>query len=368
MNNFLSLFALSEGCYLIAEIGTSHQKDRAKARELVHAAAESGAQCAKFQVVLADEIIHPLTGELDLPGGRVSLYERFRQLEAEPEFYAFCKEEAEAVGLDFLASPFGVKSARLLHDLGCPWYKVASPELNHFPLLEELATYQSPLVVSTGVSRLGDIEAAWDVLAGVPKALLHCITAYPAPPQEYNLRLLEPLSVLFGCPVGVSDHSLDPELVPSVAVKAGARLLEKHFCLSRSDAGLDDPIALEPAMFARMSKTVRLLEGLEEAEKTLWLESRWGAELVEQVLGDGRKSLAESEKANYERTNRSLHAVGELKSGQVLTSEDVKVLRTEKVLRPGLPPQFLPVIVGKRLVRDVEAGQGLVWDDLLQGS
>ncbi|NNM67708.1 MAG: spore coat protein [Spirochaetales bacterium] len=367
MNNFLSLFALSEGCYLIAEIGTSHQKDRSKARELIQAAAEAGAQCAKFQVVLADEILHPLTGELDLPGGRVSIYERFRALEASPEFYAFCKDEAEAAGLDFLASPFGVKSARLLHDLDCSWYKVASPELNHFPLLEELATYQRPLVMSTGVSRLGDIEAAWDVLEGVPKALLHCVTAYPAPPQEYNLRLLRPLSVLFGCPVGVSDHSLDPDLVPSVAVGAGARLIEKHFCLSRTDAGLDDPIALEPAMFARMAKTVRLLEGLEEEEKRFWLESRWGTELVEQVLGDGRKLLAESEKANYERTNRSLHAVGDLKPGQVLKAEDVRVLRTEKVLRPGLPPQFLSIILGKRLVRGVAAGQGLVWDDLLQG-
>ena len=230
--------------FIIAEIGTGHLGDRSKAKELIHAATEAGADCAKFQVVFADEIIHPLTGELDLPGGRVRLYDRFVAVEQDEEFYRFCKEETEAAGMIFLASPFGARSAEVLQSLGSAWFKVASPELNHFPLLEQLKGYGKPIVLSSGVSRLEDIERAVEALEGLTLSLLHCITAYPAPPEEYNLRVLRPLSVLFGCPVGVSDHSMDPELVPVIGRSAGATLVEKHFCLSRKDPGL----ALRPAV------------------------------------------------------------------------------------------------------------------------
>src|SRR6185369_646966 len=104
-----------------------------------------------------------------------------------------------------------LKSAPILNDIGSAWFKVASPELNHFPMLDLLKSYGKPIVLSSGVSRLEDIERAGEIFEGLPISLLHCITSYPAPPEEYNLRVLRPLSMLFGCPVGVSDHSLDPE-------------------------------------------------------------------------------------------------------------------------------------------------------------
>ncbi len=247
--------------FVIAEIGTGHLGDRSKARELIRAAAEAGADCAKFQVVFAEEIIHPLTGELDLPGGRVRLFDKFKEVEQDEDFYRYCKEETEAAGLVFLASPFGLRSAQLLEDLGSAWFKVASPELNHFPLLRLLKSFGRPVVLSSGVSRLEDIERAVELFDGLPVSLLHCITAYPAPPEEYNLRVLRPLSVLFGCPVGVSDHSMDPELVPVIGRAVGATLVEKHFCLSRQDPGLDDPIALDPALFRKMTKALRTPRG-----------------------------------------------------------------------------------------------------------
>ncbi|MDP3178524.1 MAG: N-acetylneuraminate synthase family protein, partial [Spirochaetaceae bacterium] len=247
---------------VIAEIGTGHGGDAAKARELVAAAAESGADCAKFQCVFADEIIHPATGAVPLPGGAVPLYERFRSLESEPSFFAAAKRECEARGLLFLCTPFGLRSARLLHGLGVAAMKVASPELNHLPLLDELASYGLPTLLSSGVSTMGDIEAA---VARFPSpladagglALLHCVTAYPAPEEDYNLRLLAQLSALMGLPVGVSDHSLDPVLVPALSVAAGGCVVEKHICLSRADPGLDDPIALQPDDFAAMTRAVR---------------------------------------------------------------------------------------------------------------
>ena len=363
MKDFQDVFSSSQGVFVIAEVGTSHQGDQELVRELIAAAADAGADCVKFQVVYADEIIHPLTGEVPLPGGRIRLYDRFKELERDEAFYAFCREETEKAGLVFLASPFGVKSAQLLRRIGAGWFKVASPELNHFPLLQELATYQRPLVVSSGVSYLADIEAAFAVLPG-QKALLHCVTAYPAPPEDYNLNVLQPLSVLFGCPVGVSDHSMDPDLVPGVATAVGARLLEKHLCLDRSDPGLDDPIALDPALFRQMVKTIREVQKVSDSQRLAWARERFGDRL-QAVLGSGKKQLADSEKANYERTNRSLHVVRSLNAGQILTADDIAVLRTEKVLRPGLPPQFLNLVLGRTLQRPVADGDGLVWDDFL---
>lgn len=358
-------FLRPDRMFVMAEIGTGHLGDRGKARELVQAAAEAGADCAKFQVVFADEIIHPLTGELNLPGGRVRLYDKFREVEQDADFYQFCKEETEAAGMVFLASPFGVRSAQILQDLGSAWFKVASPELNHFPLLEQLRSYQKPVVLSSGVSRLEDIERAVELFEGLATSLLHCITAYPAPPEEYNLRVLGPLSVLFGCPVGVSDHSMDPELVPVIGRVAGATLVEKHFCLSRLDPGLDDPIALDPALFRQMVDGIRSLESTPVADWDHLVRGRYGEGRVESILGTGRKMLAPSERANYERTNRSLHAVRTLPAGHRLVEGDLAVLRTEKVLRPGLAPSFLSVVQGRSLKRDLPAGEGLVWDDLL---
>ena len=174
--------------FIVAEIGTSHGGDLSKARELLAAAAASGADAAKFQCVYADEILHPACGAVQLPGGNISLYERFRSLERDADFYAQLKALTEDAGLVFVCSPFGIKSARVLRDIGTPAIKIASPELNHFPLLREVAAYDRSIILSSGVSTLGDIEKALAVLdeasgglRGGGLTLLHCVTAYPAP-------------------------------------------------------------------------------------------------------------------------------------------------------------------------------------------
>ena len=220
---------------VIAEIGTGHGGDLAKARELIAAASESGADCVKFQCVFADEILHPHTGQVLLPGGAIALYDRFRQLEEDEDFYAALKEYAEATGLLFLCTPFGLRGARLLRRIECEAMKIASPELNHFPLLDEVASYGLPVILSSGVSVLGDIDRALghfpargaNGVGDAPGvALLHCVTSYPAPATEYNLRVLGSLGALFGLPIGVSDHSLDPVLVPALSIAAGGVIVE----------------------------------------------------------------------------------------------------------------------------------------------
>ncbi|MDR1058378.1 MAG: N-acetylneuraminate synthase family protein [Treponema sp.] len=354
---------------VIAELGTSHGADRVKARELIAAAAESGAGCVKFQMVYADEILHPNTGEVLLPGGKIRLYDRFRQLELEPSFFAEMKEEVEKRGLLFLCTPFGLRSAREVRALGPRCIKIASPELNFSALLRELGGYGLPLLLSAGVSRLGDIEEALAVLREGEKpapsiCILHCVTAYPSPERDYNLRVLGNLGGVFGLPVGISDHSLDPELVPALGTAMGAAVVEKHFCLSRKDPGLDDPIALEPGPFRRMAEAIRRAsEAGPEETLAFWSRER-GSALVEAILGGGIKELAPSERANYERTRRSIHALRDIRAGEILGPGMFASLRTERVLRPGLPPAFEEKITGRRAAAFIPAGEGIRFEDL----
>ncbi len=374
---------------IIAEAGTAHNGDLSQARELIHAAAEAGANTVKFQYILAREIIHPLTGSVLLPGGPQPLYDRFLALERPPEFYARLQEECRSRGIQFLCTPFGLESLQHLRELPADRLKIASPELNHLPLLKAAGRTGLPLLLSAGVSRLADIEEALDCLpwaedsrtargdsrsargdsrsgeAPPPPTLLHCVTSYPAPEEDYNLNILPALKSLFGCPVGVSDHTQDPELIPLLALAKGASVLEKHITLKSTGSGLDDPIAQEPAGLARMVRTVRHAADIGEDEILRQAEARWGSARTHSVLGSGRKGLAPSEASHYGRTNRSIHAVTSLPAGRCLSPEDLALLRTEKKLRPGLHPRHLPLVLGRRISRPVPAGQGLQWEDLL---
>jgi sialic acid synthase SpsE len=350
---------------VVAELGTSHQGDLGRARTLIDAAVSAGADCIKFQLVHAEEILHPRSGVVPLPTGNVSLYEQFRALERGVEFYAALKEHTESAGALFLCSPFGIRSARELWQIGCKALKIASPELNHFPLLREVSSYGVPLVLSSGVSLLADIERALAVTGRERTVLLHCITSYPAPEEQYNVSVLDSLHRVFGVPVGLSDHSMDAVLVPALAVACGACVIEKHFTISRSGAGLDDPIAVEPADFRRMVDAMRRAESDGPAAARKRLEAEYGAARVQAVIGSGAKALAPSEKANYSRTNRSLHAVHEIRRGSVISEADVAVLRTEKTLRPGIGPENLGLVIGSTAKRRVPDGEGIEWADIL---
>jgi len=361
--------------YIIAEIGTAHGGDLAKARELIAAAAESGANCAKFQCIVAREIVHSACGAIDLPGGKIDIFARFQALEQPREFYAALKEESENVGIDFLCTSFGPTSAELVESLNPQAHKVASPELNHHDLLRRIAGFQRPVYISTGVSTVSDIESALENAQGSQVTLMHCVTAYPAPEEQYNLRIIPLLARLFGIPVGLSDHSEDPSLVPGLAVALGAPVVEKHFTLDRGASGLDDPIAMDPTMFTEMAATIRRVCSLVETDardddgrgaKTAIreFEAEYGKERVARVLGSGRKRLAPAEARNYRTTRRSLIAVQDVPAGSVLSRHHVAPLRAE-TLSPGLQPSLLPVVTGATLKKRLVDGEGLRWDHLL---
>jgi sialic acid synthase SpsE len=359
---------------IIAEAGTAHLGDLERAKRLIDAAAAAGADSIKFQWVIADEIVHPNAGSIILHSRPVHIWERFKSLERPFEFYADLKRETEQRGLDFLCSPFGLASASGLQMLGVEAIKIASPELNHYPLLAALSDL--PMILSTGVSKLGDIERSLEFirtnaeprkeLSALPSlSLLHCISAYPAPEEEYNLEVLPLLGKLFGTRVGLSDHSLHPSLVPVLAVSRGAQIIEKHITLAHSDSGLDDPIALEPHNFAAMVQRVRAAEQKDPGQIEFEMRSEYGNTRVRRVLGNGTKKLAASEAAFYATTNRSIVAVVDLQAGERLQEHSFALLRSEQQRTPGLPPHFSDRILGAHLKKSVPAGTGITWADLL---
>ncbi len=370
--------------FIIAEIGTSHEGSLKKAKQLVDCAVESGADAVKFQWVYADEILHPDTGFVKLPTGNIRLYDRFKQIECDSSFYAEMLDYAHSKNVKFVCSPFGVKSLCELLEIKPDYVKIASPELNHFPMLESLAEYRAaqkkngknpiPVIVSSGVSKLKDIEKALSILGTENISLLHCITSYPAPESEYNLKLIANLKNIFGVETGVSDHSLDPMLVPVLSVICGGTVIEKHITLSRQTSGLDDPVALEGEQFALMVHSVHQTEALlnRYGKEKGWeiafsqLKESFEPEKILSCLGDGIKKLAPAEEQNYGRTNRSLHFMRALKKGEKITLSDIGVLRTEKVLTPGVSPEFLSLVVGSILTKDVENGSGVQFEDFIK--
>ena len=364
---------------IIAEIGTSHEGSVEKAKALINASCSAGADFIKFQWIYAEEILHPDTGFVKLPTGNIPLYQRFKELECPVSFYKEMLDYTHSLGKKFICSPFGLKSLQELLEIHPDAIKIASPELNHYPMLKFLAEYRKnqkekkPVILSSGVSTLSDIEKAITIVGKQNVSLLHCITSYPAPEEEYNLNLIKNLSAVFGIPCGVSDHSLDPILVPALSIAAGGTIIEKHITLSRKTEGLDDPVALEPEQFAFMCHIVNQAKaslnhyGKEIGTKRIieQISEQFSSEKVQKVLGSGIKALAPSELNNYGRTNRSLHFMTELKKGHVIKEDDIGILRTEKILTPGISPEFYETLIGKTLSRDIKSGDGVQLEDFL---
>ena len=346
--------------YIIAEAGTSHSGDITKGYELIEAAADAGADCVKFQIVFADEIIHPDSGLVDLPNGKTPLFDVFKKLEEDFTFYWNLKTYCGKKGIDFLATPFGLRSAALLKRLSPAAVKIASPELNHYPLLREISSWKCPVILSTGVSTEDDIKKALSI-TGREGFLLHCITSYPAPEEEYNLLLVKTLSERFGMKTGISDHSSDPLLVPVLSAALGSVMIEKHITLSNRGSGLDDRIALDPENFRKMTAGIREAEKAGSGESIKKLKRIYGDEKVKKVMGSGIKKLAESEKENYRTTNRSIISVKDIPEGEIFTEENTALLRSEKNIKPGLSPDYYETVLGKTALTDIKSGTGIAF-------
>lgn len=325
--------------YLIAEISANHGGSFDRALQTVRAIKAAGADAVKIQTYTPDTMTldlktPPFVIEGTLWEGR-NLYELYAEAMTPWEWHAPLQAEAQKLGLDFFSTAFDPTAVDFVENLGVPVHKVASFELVDLPLIEKMAQTGKPMIMATGMATLGEIEEAVGSARGAgcdQLALLWCNSAYPAPPNEMNLRVIPHLRETFGVPVGLSDHTLGTTAA-TVAVSLGAAIIEKHFTLSRANGGPDAAFSLEPHEFALMVSQVR------EAEK---------------MLGKIEYGPREHEKASL-NFRRSLFVTRDIEEGEVLGEENVRSIRPSG----GLAPKYWQQLNGKSARRALKKGEPL---------
>jgi N-acetylneuraminate synthase len=329
--------------YIVAELSANHQQDFETARALVRAAAQAGADAVKLQTFTADTMTLPTHAELFRIGrgtvweGTV-LHDLYRTAATPWSWHADLAALASDLGLQWFSTPFDPTAVAFLETLSAPAYKVASFELVDLPLLRTIAATGKPMILSTGMATFDEIAEAVGAVrdAGpVPLALLRTSSAYPAPPDEMNLRTIPYLASAFGAVAGLSDHTMGIA-VPVAAVALGAHIVEKHLTLSRQAGGPDAGFSLEPHEFTALVDAVRTA----------------GA-----ALGDVRFGPTEHERPSLQ-FRRSLFAVRDIAAGEPLTRDNVRSIRPAD----GLRPRHLEEVLGRRAARPIAAGTPLAWD------
>ncbi|PWC34714.1 pseudaminic acid synthase [Azospirillum sp. TSO35-2] len=324
--------------YLIAEMSGNHNGDLGRALALVDAAKEAGADAVKLQTYTADTI----TIAHDGPGFRLegglwagrTLHDLYREAHTPWDWHAPLFERARSLGLTIFSSPFDDTAIEFLEGLDVPAFKIASFELIDLPLIRRAARSGKPLIVSTGLATLGEIEEAVAAAGDTPLALLHCVSGYPTPPEDCNLRTIPHLAAAFGVTAGLSDHS-QGVAVPVAAAVMGASIIEKHFTLSRADGGVDSAFSLEPAEFKAMADAVRTARA---------------------AMGRVDYGVKPSE-AGGRDYRRSLYVVADIAAGEPLTAANVRSIRPGF----GMAPKHLPSVLGRRAARPLRRGEPLVW-------
>lgn len=329
-------------CFIVAEMSANHDQSYQKAVEIVHAAKEAGADAVKLQTYTPDTItIKSDNNYFRINKGAWSgqtLYELYQKAYMPWEWQPKLKEEADKIGLTLFSTPFDVTAVDFLAKIEVSAYKIASFELVDIPLIKYIAKQGKPIIMSTGMGTLGEIEEAIQAArnAGATQiALLKCTSAYPAPPEEMNLHVIPHLAEAFGVPVGLSDHTLGIA-VPVAAVALGACIIEKHFALYRDTPGPDSAFSLEPQEFMAMVAAIRT---------------------TEKALGKVNYDVTEHEAASR-IFRRSLFVVKDIKAGDTFTEENIRSIRPGY----GLSTKYLDVVLGKKTKQDIKSGTPLNWD------
>jgi len=336
---------VGERPYLIAEMSGNHNQSLERALDIVAAAAQAGADAIKLQTYTAET----MTLNVNAPGfviddpnslwsGR-QLFDLYREAHTPWEWHAPIMKRAAQLGLACFSSPFDESAVDFLHSLNVPAFKIASFENTDLPLIRKVAATGKPVIISTGMASLAEIDEAVRAARGAgceQLILLKCTSTYPATPENTNLRTIPHLRAAFsGCEVGLSDHTMGCGVAVG-AVALGASIIEKHFTLRRADGGVDSSFSLEPHEFAALrAETDRVALGMG------------------QVLYGGTQAEAKSR-----AFRRTLYVSADVAAGEPLTAANVRIVRPGF----GLPPKYYDIIIGKRVNRDVAAGTPVQWD------
>ena len=330
------LIGPGQPCFIIAEAGVNHNGEVKLAKQLVDAAVEAKADAVKFQTFKAERL-----ATASAPKARYqwqttrreeSQLEMLRRLELSPDAHRELADYCRRRGILFLSTPFDPESVELLAALGVAAFKVSSGDLTNLPLLMHVAGKGKPMIVSTGMSTLSEVEAAIHAIRQASECgvvLLHCVSSYPAPAASVNLLAMHTMASAFHLPVGYSDHTMGIE-VALAAVALGACVIEKHLTLDRRLSGPDHAASIEPAELVALVRGIRLIES---------------------ALGDGRKVPAPEERDVAAVARKSLVAARHIPSGSTLTEEVIAVKRPGT----GLPPAMLRQVVGRRARHDIPA-------------
>jgi N-acetylneuraminate synthase/N,N'-diacetyllegionaminate synthase len=326
--------------YIIVDVAANHNNDQATAKELVKKAAEAGADAVKFQTYTAENLYSKKAPKFSRDP--VNPYDLIKQVEHPRSWLPILSEYAKKLGIHFLSSPFDYEAVDLLEDLDVPLFKVASAEIVDTKLIGYMAQKGRPMVLSTGMSNLGDIEDAVKAVRSEGNEniiLLHCNTIYPTPPAAVNLLAMDTIREAFKLPVGFSDHTLGWH-VSLAAVSRGACVIEKHFTLNRDQKGPDHSFSMEPEELGRMVSEIRDIEA---------------------AMGNGEKKVSEGEQENYKKGRRSIIARKAIPKGTPIT-EDMLVIK-----RPGygIKPKYINMVTGRMAKVDIGEDDIITWDMLV---
>lgn len=332
-------------CFIIAEAGVNHNGDVNLAKKLIEVAKSAGVDAVKFQTFKTEEVVtrsaQKAQYQKDVTGADESQYDMLKKLELSDEAHRELKSYADERGITFLSTPYDNRSVDFLVELGVPALKVSSADITNLPLLKHISAKRLPVILSTGMATLGEIEDALETLEkGDAKEviLLHCNFNYPARIEDVNLRVMATLEQAFGCLVGYSDHTMGIE-VSMAAVALGARVIEKHFTLDRTLPGPDHHASLEPDELKKMVAKIRN---------------------IEQALGSSVKRLSSEEVANRLVCRRSIVAASDIQEGTVITSDILTVKRPGT----GIQPKHIESIVGLKATRYIHKDELLNWDSV----
>lgn len=334
---------LSENCYIIAEIGVNHNGEFALAEELIEQAANTGVDAVKFQTFAAEELVTPDAKKAEYQHREAveTQYEMLKKYELSKDEFRRLRSISHNYDLDFISTPYDPTSVELLSEVGAERYKIASADIINKPLLEAVVETGKPVILSTGMATLGEIERAVDWLRtnGCTNiSVLHCVSCYPAEPHQVNMRFMETLDKAFDVPIGFSDHTLGTH-IPIMAASRGATIIEKHFTLDRTMEGPDHFASVEPDELASMVDQLRD---------------------VEAAMGETRRNLTDVELENRKPMRRSVHARTSLNAGTNISHDDLKVIRPND----GIDPWHIDDVVGSTLARDIAANEALEWSDI----
>jgi pseudaminic acid synthase len=332
----------NEPCYIVAEMSANHAQSFEQALKIIEAAKEAGADAIKLQTYTPDTMTIEVQNEYfqvkDTIWEGKNLYHLYSEAQTPWDWHPKLKEHAAKLELDFFSTAFDSTAVDFLEKLETPAYKIASFELVDLPLLRRVAMTGKPIIMSTGMASLAEIDEAIETIKGSGGdqiALLKCTSAYPAPPEEANLRTIPHLQDAFGVPVGLSDHTLGAE-VAVAAVTLGACIIEKHFALSRKDAGPDSLFSMEPNEFKKMVSAIRR---------------------VEKALGRVHYQITEKEEFS-KAFRRSLFVVKDMRAGEVFKDKSIRSIRPSY----GLHTRHLEEVLGRKAKKDILKGTPLDWD------